>query len=603
MFTNTHSLQTKISATTSAVPSRTARLSALLLLSGVFACAQVASPVVVGYYMESTTFPPSTLVTNGSLARLTHLNYAFADIKDTITNANTTPPTHAYSCVLHDPAGETGANGTLQKLKALKTSNPNLKILISIGGALGSGNFTNAADDVHRDAFAQSCVNMFIDGGYATPKVTGLFDGIDIDWEFPKSAADAADYTKLLAAFRTKLDTYKTNHPAVLQQLLVTSAISPNNGPDWQLQNIDFSSTGATQYVNFFNVMTYDYAGSWNTSPISTAPYSSIIVNIPNLIGQGIPPSKIVLGVPFYGVHYAGNFKGDTTGTPLSTLLSQAAAVSNGPVQTPATANSGPATQDTDYESIVTQTLDTSAGTTNLNVSVAHDSDGSAWAFDSKNLLLWVYDDATTIKQKAVWARGQNLAGMMTWELGKDTAAGTLLCAMEGAINNIAGTVCTPAGVTPPPPPPTMMFDFETGVTGWAVTPGVHSVSSSTVEASTGTHSMAVNFIASGTFQAKGTVWAAPPAAVKAGSTVTFSIWVSSAALTNLTGIEPFFMDKNWTWTSTIVNLSKLTPNAWNKVSVVVPANAVIPFTEIGIEFDSSKLWAGTIYVDSVTVQ
>jgi hypothetical protein len=97
-------------------------------------------------------------------------------------------------------------------------------------------------------------------------------------------------------------------------------------------------------------------------------------------------------------------------------------------------------------------------------------------------------------------------------------------------------------------------------------------------------------------------MWTTPPAAVKAGSTVSFEVYLPSASLSNLTDIKAFFMDANWTWTSTTASASNLKANAWNQVSVTVPANALAPFTEIGLQFDSLAAWTGTIYVDSVTV-
>jgi hypothetical protein len=182
----------------------------------------------------------------------------------------------------------------------------------------------------------------------------------------------------------------------------------------------------------------------------------------------------------------------------------------------------------------------------------------------------------------------------MTWEIGKDTASGTLLCALEKAAT---GALC----VSTQPPPP--LFDFEGDVSGWTPTGQVYTVADSTAYAYTGHNSMAVGFNLSHWPTAAGTVWVTPPAAVKAGSVVSFEIFVPTSNLANLTDIKAFFMDANWTWTSTTVNASNLKTNVWNKVSVTVPANAVAPFTEIGLQFDSAKAWTGLIYVDSVTVQ
>ena len=582
MFTTTNTF----SIVSSAVRSRAARFSALLLLAGVLTFAQpVTGPVAVGYYLGSSaaSFPVSNLTTNGSAAHLTHLNYAFADI---VAVANPSPNAkNVYSCAFHDSAAETGPNGTFQQLKLLKAANPNLKVLISIGGALGSSNFQNASGEQYVDSFAQSCVNLFINGQFATSTATtpGLFDGIDIDWEFPAKTATGQPnilYTRLLQAFQNQLSLVVAQQH-LNKHFLITSAISPNNGGDWQAQYIDLSNTnanGATHFVDFFNVMTYDYAGSWNTTPTSTAPLSSIEANIADLMSQGVPASKLVLGVPFYGVDYAAEdkFSGDSGGTALSTLLSEAY---TSPVLT-----ASASTQDTNYADIMSQTL---------GATVQYDGSGSAWAFDPATELLWVYDDANTIQAKGVWANSQHLLGMMTWDITKDSQSGTLLCALETAT---VGSVCT--GTQPPPP----LFDFESGVSGWMTTGQVYTVANSTAYAFTGSNSMAVNFN-SAVPVSPGTVWTTPPAAVKAGTTVSFEVYIPSASLSNLSDIKAFFMDAKWTWTSTTVSASNLKANAWNQVSVTVPTNAVAPFTEIGLQFDSLAAWTGTIYVDTVTAQ
>jgi chitinase len=214
--------------------------------------------------------------------------------------------------------------------------------------------------------------------------------------------------------------------------------------------------------------MTYDYAGSWNTAPTSTAPLSSIETNA-DLMSQGVPASKLVLGVPFYGVDYQGNFSGDNGGTALSTLLPQANA---SPVQTPAPAS----TLDTNYADIMSQT----SGAT-----VQYDGSGSAWVFDPATQLLWVCDDANTIQTKGVWANSQHLPGMMTWDITKDTQSGTLLCALE---TSTVGSVCT--GTQSPAP----LFDFEGGVSGRMTSGQAYTIAGSTAQAYTGKNSVAVNF-------------------------------------------------------------------------------------------------------------
>ena len=132
----------------------------------------------------------------------------------------------------------------------------------------------------------------------------------------------------------------------------------------------------------------------------------------------------------------------------------------------------------------------------------------------------------------------------------------------------------------------------------------------STAQAFTGNNSMAVNFNFAVAHVCRHGV-DNPPAAVKAGSAVSFEVYVPSAALSIvpgaslpiLTDIKAFFMDANWAWTSTTVSASNLKANARNKVSVTVPTKCRAPFTEIGVQFDFCTSWTATIYVDSVTVQ
>ena len=99
-----------------------------------------------------------------------------------------------------------------------------------------------------------------------------------------------------------------------------------------------------------------------------------------------------------------------------------------------------------------------------------------------------------------------------------------------------------------------------------------------------------------------GTVWTAPPAIVKPGANISFKVYVPASSLPNLTDVQPFFMDANWTWSSTYVSAANLKPNAWNTVTVAVPTTAVAPFKELGLQFDSSTTWNGLIYVDTVTM-
>jgi chitinase len=138
---------------------------------------------IVGYVTSQTD------IWDVDAEKLTHVNYAFAQVSeaDTIGFQNETAPQH------------------LAQLQALKARNPDLKLLVSVGG-WGAENFSEAAlTDSSRATFARSAVRMV--------KRYGL-DGADIDWEFPGQAVggiearpdDKRNFTLLLKTLRRHLD-------------------------------------------------------------------------------------------------------------------------------------------------------------------------------------------------------------------------------------------------------------------------------------------------------------------------------------------------------------------------------------------------------------
>ena len=121
---------------------------------------------------------------------LTHLNYAFA---------NVTPEGEVVLGRAEDPA-------RLAALTALRSKNPNLKILLSVGGWGWSENFSDAAlTEASREQFAQSAVRLVTEHG---------LDGLDIDWEYPGQPGednvyrveDKENFTLLLKTLRRHLD-------------------------------------------------------------------------------------------------------------------------------------------------------------------------------------------------------------------------------------------------------------------------------------------------------------------------------------------------------------------------------------------------------------
>jgi hypothetical protein len=138
-------------------------------------------------------------------------------------------------------------------------------------------------------------------------------------------------------------------------------------------------------------------------------------------------------------------------------------------------------------------------------------------------------------------------------------------------------------------------YNFETDPQGWAGGGGVISgVATSTAQHYAGNQSLAVNInsTASGSSSVSiGNVSVLP------GQTITFHVWIPSGY--KISNLQPYMQDNNWAWTSSWYG--SFTPNAWNTLSLTVPANAVAPFHYLGIQFNTSAGWTNTCYLDSIS--
>jgi len=142
-------------------------------------------------------------------------------------------------------------------------------------------------------------------------------------------------------------------------------------------------------------------------------------------------------------------------------------------------------------------------------------------------------------------------------------------------------------------------YDFETGTQSWTSSGApITSVSQSTTQHFSATHSLAVNFNgAAGSPLA----YVASPS-TPAGKTVTFHVWIPSGS--KITSIQPYVQQGSgggWTWTGTYVAIGSLATNAWNTITVAVPSNAVTPLYQLGVQFTTSATWTGTCYIDAVS--
>jgi chitinase len=172
--------------------------------------------VVGGYFEEWSIYFAgyniANLQSNGVADKLTHLLYAFGNA--TPTGCAIADSWADYqSPYLPSVGGEPYSGplyGNFAALQQLKQLHPNLKVLISLAGADG---FSAAASTATgRQTFVAKCIDLFINGNLA-PGISaeGVFDGFDIDWEFP-TASDSANVTLLMQEFRKQLNALgKTN--------------------------------------------------------------------------------------------------------------------------------------------------------------------------------------------------------------------------------------------------------------------------------------------------------------------------------------------------------------------------------------------------------
>jgi hypothetical protein len=149
----------------------------------------------------------------------------------------------------------------------------------------------------------------------------------------------------------------------------------------------------------------------------------------------------------------------------------------------------------------------------------------------------------------------------------------------------------TTSGINPDP----AQFNFETDPQRWADGGGVISgVATSTAQHYAGNQSLAVNINSTSSGSSSVSIG---NVSVLPGQTITFHIWIPSGY--KISNLQPYLQDNNWGWASSWYG--SFTPNTWNALSLTVPTNAVSPFHNLGIQFNTGAGWTNTCYIDSVS--
>ncbi|KAJ5588747.1 hypothetical protein N7537_011425 [Penicillium hordei] len=321
--------------------------------------------------------------------RLTHVLYAFANAQasgEVILSDSWSDTDKHYST---DSWADTGNNvyGCVKQLFLLKKKNRNLKVLLSIGGWTYSSNLRTAFEtEVGRQKIADSSIELLKNLG---------FDGIDLDFEYPANDKEAGQFVDALRRLREALDSYSSvNTDGYHFLLTAASPAGPFNYYKEHLARMD-------QYLDFWNLMAYDYAGSWDTvaghdanlhpsngNPGST-PFNTDQA-IDYYTSHGVAPHKIVMGMPLYGRAFS-----DTNGLGQAYSGVGVGSWENGVW---------------DYKALPRPCC----VVTNL------DQEAASYCYNSRSRLFISYDTPEIARKKGEYIKSKGLGGGMWWELSGD---------------------------------------------------------------------------------------------------------------------------------------------------------------------------------------
>ncbi len=430
----------------------------------------------VGYFAQwgvyGRGFQAKQMDVSGSANDLTHINYSFGNINNqTLTcfmanKAQGTGPTGS------DGAGDAWADygmgytadksvsgaadtwdqplaGSFNQLKQLKAKHPQLKVMISLGGWTWSKNFSAAAATKEsREKLVSSCIDLYIKGNLplfegrgGAGAAAGIFDGIDIDWEWPGTNTgevgnivdevnDKANFKALLAEFRKQLDAYGTT----TGQKYMLSAFLPANPAD--IAAGGWNDPDNFKSLDYGNIQGYDLHGAWN--PVLTGHQGNLYADpadpredgkrfsadlaVQTYLNAGIDPKQLGLGLAAYGRGWTGVTSEKPWGT-----------ATDGAPGTYEKANE-------DYDKLKSLGKDYYDAAT-----------GSAWRYDGTQW--WSYDNIATTKQKTDYILAKGLGGGMWWELSGDrqgeligTMSDDFRAAKAGPIDEAAPPATTDPG-------------------------------------------------------------------------------------------------------------------------------------------------------------
>lgn len=322
----------------------------------------------------------------------THVIYAFANIKE-------------FKIVPTEPVdeGDGGAKkGFWERIVALKTKNPQLKVMLAVGGwMLGSAPFREVTENSYRQSlFVFNAIDFLREKG---------FDGLDVDWEFPRGAEDKKKLAGLIKELRVAFDGEAL---ASKKPRLILSMAAPAS---FEAISAGYDVEELNKHVDMINMMTYDFHGDWERQvghhsplfPLYTASSFQKKLTVDYSAGEwvrkGASKEKLLVGIPTYGRTFT---LGDNNLTD---------------VGAPATAGGRPGnyTGETGFLSFF-EICDLLRS-------------GATLVWDNEQMVPYAYkddqwvgfDDQRSLKLKVQWLKQAGYGGVMVWSVDLDDFKGT----------------------------------------------------------------------------------------------------------------------------------------------------------------------------------
>ncbi len=373
---------------------------------------------------------------NGSAGKLTHLHYIYGGVENggCVSRdawADYQSPASAERAVdgVAD-AAEQPLKGQFNQILKLKKANPNLKVMMSLGGFSRAGGFVEASrTEEGRQKLVSSCVDQFLKGNVVGDGAAyGVFDGIDLHWQWP-SPDDKANYLALVREFRKQFDAYgaEVGRKFELSAFLPAGEYGVNRGYDV----VPFFRA-----VDYAHVQGFDFAGTWRSTTnhqgnlyAKDDPRAELSTEraVDALLCKGAPPEKLVVTMSAMARGWKNVDRGELDG-----LFQEGTAADN-----PRFAYlSGRA----DYVSLIDKDLE------------IFEKGGASWAFENKEDdiegkgVFWTFDTPQIVDQKSRWINLRGLGGGMMFFVEAEN--GQLVSAMHKGIREFEHQFCENKAVT-----------------------------------------------------------------------------------------------------------------------------------------------------------